>query len=303
MFEVAAKTLLHVGFHKTASTSFQETCAKNRDLLLDRGFNYPKLFSKQGGVQTANHSIALFNVFSRSRLNYHVNAGKNILSIEKDLICYRRQLLAELLKKSNLILSGEDICDLRVEEQKALVLYLSSFSHLLKAFAVIRSPYSMHCSAFAGRVNKTGRDLKPTNFLSQLSKIKNLMVSFTRLGNIDGISFIPFSETIKSSQGPTKFLLEAMGVNDIDDFNTVIANEGFSNEQTRNQMILNSQNPRIVARRINQKWQRAPSVKGPKFLLSKKELDLIMPDLIDENHWFEENLGRAFCDTSFPTCD
>ena len=300
--KLATKTLLHVGLHKTASTSFQETCKHNQELLNDRGFNYPELFSPKGGVRTANHSIALFNIFSKSRLDYRVNAGKDIISIEKDLSIYKHSLLSELLKKGNLILSGEDVSDLSVDEQRIMAIYLSSFSNVLKIFAVVRSPYSLHCSAFAGMINN-GRDLKSTDFLSQQAKIKKLLASFARIGNIDGITMIPFSSSIKSPQGPAKFLLEAMGVSNLDNLVVKKANEGLSNEQTRNQMELNFKNPRLVSRVINQEWQRAPKIKGPKFLLSKEELDLIMPKLLEENRWFKANLGPEFCDTSFPTCD
>ena len=299
---MVAQTILHVGLHKTASTSFQETCKHNQDLLKVKGFNYPDLFGPKGGSRTANHSIALFNIFSKSREAYHVNAGKEIAIIEKDLLIYRQTLLLELLNKNNLILSGEDVSDLKIDEQKALAIYLSSFSRKLKTFAVIRSPYSLHCSAFAGMINN-GRVLKPTNFLSQKTKIKKLLVNFARARNIDRITLIPFSTITKSPQGPVKFLLEAMGVNGLDELIVKQANEGLSNDQIRNQLNLNLKKPRIDARGINQEWQRVPKVEGTKFLLSKKELDSIMPQVLEENRWFEANLGKEFCDTSFLTCD
>ena len=192
--------------------------------------------------------------------------------------------------------------DLKIDEQKSLAIYLSSFSCKLKIFAVIRSPYSLHCSAFAGMINN-GRDIKPTNFLSQQTKIKKLLVSFARARNIDGIALIPFSASTMSSQGPVKFLLEAMGVNSLGDLIVKQANEGLSNVQIRNQMNLNFKNPRIDSSGINHQWQRVPKIEGAKFLLSKKELNSIMPQVLDENRWFEANLGKEFCDTCFPTCD
>ena len=66
---MVSATLLHVGLHKTASTSLQATCGLNRDLLESNGYNYPALFNSHGGVKTENHSIALFNIFSSSRLS------------------------------------------------------------------------------------------------------------------------------------------------------------------------------------------------------------------------------------------
>lgn len=299
---MVSATLLHVGLHKTASTSLQATCGLNRDLLESNGYHYPALFNSHGGVKTENHSIALFNIFSSSRLSYHQNAGKSRSLIESDVSVYRRLLLLALLKKNTLILSGEDVSDLSVNEQEELATYIGAFSGTLKTFAVVRSPYSLHCSAFSGMVNN-GRDLKPGDFLSQLEKIKKLRASFRRRGNLSAIEFIPFSVAAATSQGAIQFILESMGMNAIDGLKFVVANEGFSNEQTRMQMAINSMSPRLIGRKVNKDWKCAPKVSGPKFLLSKRELSLIMPQLLDENKWFEEHLGKEFCDNSFPTCD
>jgi len=299
---MVALTALHVGLHKTASTSFQATCGNNRNILKSKGFNYPNLFEEDAGAKTVNHSVALFNLFSKRRSSYPLNAGRSKSAINQDFWAYKRKLLSELLKQDNLILSGEDVSTLESEEQEALAIYLSSFSRTLRTFAVIRSPYSLHCSAFAQMINN-GRDLQPTKLLSQIEKIKRLSGCFYKRGNIRKVEFLSFSEGLMSPKGPTKSLLEAIGIENTDDIVTSKSNIGHSNEQTRNQMKINSESPRFIGQSINPKWHKASDVSGPKFLLSKQELDLTMPELIKENKWLEENLGKQFCDTSFPTCD
>ena len=299
---MSAITFLHAGLHKTASTSFQETCAKNRKLLENRGFNYPSLYEKNDGTKTSNHSAALFNTFSNTPFKYHLNAGKSLSSIKSNILAYKRSLLKALLNKENLILSGEDVSDLNPEEQESLAVYLSSFSNALKTFAIIRSPYSLHCSAFAGMINN-GRNLDPTSFLSQINKIKRLQNSFRQRGNMQGIKFFPFATAVKSSQGPNKFLLEAMGAKSLEKLVELEENKGISNEQTRSQMKINSTHPRLIESTINKNWRRSPKTDGRKFLLYKNELKMIMPELSAENEWFEKNLGKDFCDTSFETID
>jgi hypothetical protein len=299
---MAALTALHVGLHKTASTSFQVTCANNRQVLKSKGFNYPNLFEDYAGAKTENHSAALYNLFSKRRSSYPLNAGMSQSAINSDFWAYKRKLLSELLKKDNLILSGEDVSVLELEEQEALAIYLSSFSRTLRTFAVIRSPYSLHCSAFAQMIYN-GRDLRPARFLSQVEKIKRLSNCFYERGNISKVEFLSFSESLSSPKGPVRLLLEAIGVEKTEDILTTDSNIGRSNEQIRNQMKINSKNPRLIGQSVNPKWYRSPEVAGPKFLLSKQELDLIMPELMAENKWFEDNLGKEFCDTSFPVCD
>lgn len=299
---MALTTLLHVGLHKTASSSLQATCSKNSELLKSKGYNYPDLFSSSRGTKTDNHSVAIFNLFSASRYKYHVNAGKSVHLIDEENLVYKQKLLQSLLEKDSLILSAEDISDLDGEEQKKLAIYLSAFSGRLKTFAVIRSPYSLHCSAFAGMINN-GRNLKPESFLSQVNKIKKLKTNFRKQGNIDEIRLIPFNEALQSAKGPVERILGKMGLSNLGNLVPVVSNEGLSNEQTRLQMMINSKNPRLINNIPNPSWRRAPQSKGPKFLLSQNELDLIMPKLIDENKWFEDQLGKGFCDKSYPTCD
>ena len=119
---------------------------------------------------------------------------------------------------------------------------------------------------------------------------------------MSAIEFIPFGGS-SDLQGAIQFILESMGMNAIDGLKFVVANEGFSNEQMRMQMAINSMRPRLIGRKVNKDSNREPKLRGPKFLLYKIELSLIMPQLLDENKWFEDHLGQEFCDNSFPTCD
>ena len=63
--------ILHVGFHKTATGSFQATCAKNRELLDDQGIYYPS-FSLVNKV-TNNHSAPIASLFTKGPSSLRVN--------------------------------------------------------------------------------------------------------------------------------------------------------------------------------------------------------------------------------------
>ena len=56
---------LHLGFHKTATTSIQLTCRNNSNLLRKNGIEMPKFFNKKNKV-SRNHTHQLRNIFSPS---------------------------------------------------------------------------------------------------------------------------------------------------------------------------------------------------------------------------------------------
>ena len=108
---------LHLGLHKTATTSFQATCAKNRDELLRQGFHYPLFICGESAIAPFdNHSIPLFSLFSSYPERYPVNIRLGINNLEETHQLYREQLQAALSSEHDLILSAEDISSLEIFE-------------------------------------------------------------------------------------------------------------------------------------------------------------------------------------------
>ena len=65
---------LHVGLHKTASSSFQATCAKNKELLQKNGLTYP-IFSCEAAKKTRikNHSFPIKSLFTENPADFGHN--------------------------------------------------------------------------------------------------------------------------------------------------------------------------------------------------------------------------------------
>ena len=102
---------LHVGLHKTASSSFQVTCAKNIACLRNNGITYPLFNCDHAGIQNIqNHSIPIFSLFTEQPHEYRINKQSNILNNIKAVNSSYESQLGKLLESSNkLIISGEDI--------------------------------------------------------------------------------------------------------------------------------------------------------------------------------------------------
>ena len=105
--------MLHIGLHKTGSTSIQAAL---------KGYNKNKVRSI--AFKEANHSIPMYTIFSEERYNYHIwqKEGLSKGDIDKKKNAYLNILIKEFKnnKVKTLIISGEDLSVLKDHEVKAL---------------------------------------------------------------------------------------------------------------------------------------------------------------------------------------
>jgi hypothetical protein len=102
--ETLKELILHVGFHKTATSSFQATCVKNRELLADQGIYYPSF--SLGNKTINNHSAPIASLFSEHPSSLRVNV---IQGHEGEVNQVREQFEKILGSQRNTLISGEGI--------------------------------------------------------------------------------------------------------------------------------------------------------------------------------------------------
>jgi hypothetical protein len=94
-----SEIFLHIGLHKTATTSIQKTLflKKNSKLLEAHGYFYPKHWPD-------NHSIPLYSIFCDFPEKYHINIkkGYSINEIKKVNEAYLESLEQEIKKNKML---------------------------------------------------------------------------------------------------------------------------------------------------------------------------------------------------------
>lgn len=123
------KIILHVGLHKTGTTSLQNYFGHNRKTLSSLGVLYPAL--SVNSYTPDNHSWPIRNLTMLSPEQYHLNIMHNVLG--QDLIVAIESLNKQFLalgdkKESTLLLSGEGISTLKVKELTKLKEKLLSIS-------------------------------------------------------------------------------------------------------------------------------------------------------------------------------
>ena len=290
-----AKLYLHIGLHKTASSSFQLSCAGNHKTLQKQNIFYP-LFHCPGTSHNKinNHSIPLFSLYTTRAEVYPINVHWGIDDIAAINQAYTQQLQQALECDEDLLLSGEDIASLDADELSNCLNDLSSSGRELVVFACVRSPYAFHCSQIQQQV-KDGVAMNPEGLCPQRHRIRKLKQVFG-----ESLHWIPFSEACRHPQGPVGHFLEFCGV-DTSTLSIHNSNQGRSAELVRIQNLLNHQQPRILEDVLNPQHIRLRPFQGSRFLLQPKELNEVSDHLNTENTAIEELLGPGFGDTERPT--
>ena len=299
---------MHVGLHKTASSSFQHTCGINKDLLQSAGIIYPCFSCSRANVQSIyNHSIPLYSLFAKNPENYHVNQRWGVSSdIDEVNSSYENQLEGFLGTSSDIIISGEGISLLSAQSLSALIDKISSYGYEIKATALIRSPYATLCSAIQQRI-KTGSYF---NLISLNNSVPNFfaVASFGRSKLIENlksvfgksICFHSFENACTHLYGPVGFLLQEFLSQDSSTFEYKKTNESLSNLSVRIQNEFNAINPAIVDNKRNPRFQRFPLKVNErlefsgKFLLTEVEYRLVEEFVKNETEKLNEIAGLDF---------
>ena len=137
---------IHVGFHKTASTSFQQFCGSNRNLLEQSGLYYPKFQYPPQKGNLWNHAGPISMIYKHGRIKlsdkiYNSNNPKTLSALNQEAH------LKALEQEKNLLISGEGLSCLTHDCYQRLIEDLSDYGYDIKVFAVVRPPYSFACSA------------------------------------------------------------------------------------------------------------------------------------------------------------
>ena len=133
------EVILHVGMHKTGTSSIQERLAS---------FDDGTTRYAQFGVP--NHSIPMTTIFSSNPYAYHIwrDQGLTAAAVDQQRQAYLSVLEHELASRRHerLIISGEDIGSLKEDEKNRLIEYFHGHGVHLKIVYFIRDPLGLTAS-------------------------------------------------------------------------------------------------------------------------------------------------------------
>lgn len=298
---------LHIGFHKTASSSFQQACYKNRKLLEHSGIIYPVFECSQAGRPAiANHSIPLASLFSRKPENLHQNIRWGVSSNIKSVNASYQKTLADAFDSNkNVLLSAERLSISPANELEGLISYMEKRGYDIIPFGLVRSPYSFGCSAIQ-EIIKGGNYVDLVSFNNEICsgrneptmparemQIRNLM---SRWGS--KLKLYPFSLACKHDYGPVGFLMTKMNLCDPLDLVYQQRNESKSNTWVRLQNLVNQHEPAFNGQKYNSSHFQVSQIIEckDKFLLTAEELAIVENQVEQQNIFYRAALGPDFCD-------
>lgn len=167
--------IIHVGMHKTGSTSIQNSLHG----YSDEYFLYANLGNQ------ANHSLDIFSISSVDPHKHHLHKAQR--RSENDIKEYNRKVKVNLNKaialanERTLVISGEDISALLESELRTMATYFEHHFDKISIVAYVRPPVGYITSAFQQGVKMGG----PANF--EISRMyRNYKRTFQKFDEVFG---------------------------------------------------------------------------------------------------------------------
>lgn len=166
---------LHIGLHKTGTSTVQESFGEIRPYLAQHGFLYPAF--KMNDFNTFNHTIPIVSMFCSKPEKYRINIRNGFTTkeaVEELNQRYDRQLKEQIRNFGGhtLIISGEGISLLSSDELFELRKYLIGLTNpqvTFRILMVIRHPVGWSVSRFQ-EIVKSGYPLQ--SFMPKASTSK-----------------------------------------------------------------------------------------------------------------------------------
>lgn len=286
------KVYLHVGIHKTATSSIQDTLYNNRSLLEDEGYYYPKSWK-------ANHSEIFFNLFADESLYKKLNIKKKIKlhKLYKNFI-KKNKLINELKNKNinNLILSAESISLLNEKSLNNLKKFILNDLKIeeIKIIISLRDKID-YCSSAFQEIVKTGNN--PENKDSILIEYKEKVEKFIKVFNKTNIIIYKFEDSYNIKNGPVGLFLEKINFNKRIDY-ILKSNESLSNMAVDLIFFINNELPFLNSKgKISNGREKADlnilfSLSGKKFTLDYTNHFCILDQQFEkDNKWLQDNFS------------
>jgi hypothetical protein len=284
------KLILHVGAHKTGTSTIQKNLSLIPKFEWDSaGYIYP-IFNN-GFTNIFNHSIVIYSFFSEHADKYHMNLKFGFDNQSKVNILNEKYLqqMDTLFNnsKETIILSGEDIGVLSESELKELKLFFIS-RYGVTDFQVIYSVRE-HVSYLNSDLQETIKGGQTLKAFTQLKVrtveniYQNTISKFLDVFGRSSLNIYSFELAIKEKAGLTKFFINNFIPElHLCDFEEIKSNESLSYEATELISYINEKLPFYVDGVVSKERKANDlvplwKIKGEKFAINC-EADLFEED-------------------------
>jgi hypothetical protein len=301
------RCFLHLGLHKTASSSAQATFTKSQQTLRDYNIEFPIFKYSQPGSETrniSNHSIPILSAFSDNPSEYHINKRWGVTDLDGTNASYLRQLREAANSGLDLLLSGEGISILSATGLRRFTSLLEELGFEIHAFALVRSPYSFACSStqevIRGGVHIEWLDESIASNASNttyVAQARSGILASLREHFGDSLKLFSFSAAKSHPHGPVGYIVESMKICHPEDLTYVRNNESMGNKWIRAKNLSNGYFKGETLVMHNAAQGLRPNTvfsNDSKFLLTESEFKRIEQGLKSEINAMQRLMGDAF---------
>lgn len=290
--------VLHVGLHKTGTSSIQMTffSGENDKLLREKGYLYPQCWS-------ANHSIPVYSAFCDHPEQYHMNVrfGYTIEQVKELNKKYLDDLHLELSGNYHkLIVSGEDITMLTLDNLTRLKEYLRSISNKIRVVIYVRNPETWAVSVIQEKIK--GGFTYVQSFQESLGIVRanfqHHVGKFIEVFERNNVNVYQFEKAIEHEFGLVGHFLTDLGFNhqEISEFNMFKSNESVSMLAGSILSYLNEKVPLIVNGKLHEKRTEGDitpllAIRGSKFSIPYNDKKKLYEISRDDVKWLKSNFG------------
>jgi hypothetical protein len=244
------RAYVHIGLHKTGTTSIQQTFARHRDMLrAEHGLIYPSVSS--------NHSVPLFSMFCDRPAAYIWNMLAGVTSDEA--VARRNAEFADNLARDlagderagggrTLVLSGEDLGLLTREGVQRFKRWLFPHAKAIRILAYVREPVAWATSHAQQQVQH-GKTLEELLERDLVPRFRQRLMPWMLAFGADNITVSDFDVALQHAAGLFGHFAEQVGLPPA--VNAAItprlANASLSGEAIALLSALNAIKPRTVA--------------------------------------------------------
>ena len=292
--------ILHVGLHKTGSTSIQNNCQfHSHEFLLDHGIFYANFISN--GKLRPNHGGPI----TAALLDDPDKYGKQWRSqLTGDPQREFREYFDEILENpqaEHLLLSGESLSLLEDEDMRLLQSKLLAHTEQLRVLVFLRNPYSFLESIIQQRVR--------VNWAGDIEPLITVMRErYQRLHNVFGgaLEVLNFDECLQHPKGLLGSFFTHCGIPeaDLEQLVPVVANTRISLEAYQMMLGINKRCPKEAdsqPSRVPRDLRALHTLPGNRFHLRDLPVSPHFAQLKEETLWLEDQLGLHFKPYDFDT--
>ncbi len=289
------EVILHVGLHKTGTTSIQDTLYKreNYEVFKENGIRFIEKLDP-------NNGFGIYSAFSKHPENFHVNLSKGLSMAEIDEYnsFVKQEIINELNKDDRLLISGEDIIALDYDELDNFRKFVEECTeHEIKwnVIMYLRNPVQFLSSWYQQMVQLGVPVVYKNNFDRDIERYYAIPERVVTIFGKHNVTVYEFEKSLDNRHGLTGKFFERLNI-DIDKINYIRVNERLSQEATNIAIFMNDKQPLIIDGKVSENRHRFDvvplfKIKGSKFSLGKNQLYKNLESMHNDFIWIRDNLG------------